>query len=113
MGVSARMRDKELRRIPPRDDEYWVTVRSRARELESDGCTGVPDFYLEACLEHDIHWRTGHTLRGGRLTTRQANLRFRLVMQDRSPLGFLSPMSWWRWVVVSIVGVVKNSHPRP
>jgi hypothetical protein len=102
------MKDRDLKYIPPRDSLYWVQVRHRANRLGTDGCTGVPDFYLDACYEHDIHWRTGHTLGGERISTRQANMRFRLVIQDRSPFGLLSPMSWWRWVAVSAVGIFKE-----
>jgi len=102
------MKDRDLRYIPPRDNLYWVQVRHRAHRLGTDGCTGVPDFYLDACYEHDIHWRQGFTLDGQRISTRQANLRFRLVIQDRSPLGLFSPMSWWRWAAVSIAGFFKN-----
>jgi hypothetical protein len=104
------MKDRDLRYVPPRNSWYWVKLRRRAKELKSDGCTGVPDFYLDACYEHDVHWRTGHTLDGQRISTRQANLRFRLVIQDRSPFGRFSPMSWWRWAVVSVTGVFKNGR---
>ena len=103
------VRDHELRDVPPRASGYWVLVRRRAKELRSDGCTGVADFYVDACFEHDVHWRTGHTLWGDRISTRQANMRFRRVIQDRSPLGLLSPMAWWRWAGVSIAGIWHNS----
>lgn len=102
------MKDRELRFVPARDSYYWVKVRRRAKELKSDGCTGVAEFYQDACFEHDIHWRTGYTLGGDRITTRQANMRFRRVIQDRSPFGLLSPMSWWRWAAVSVVGFFRD-----
>jgi len=107
------MRDRDLRYIPERASGYWTVVRRRAQELKSDGCTLVLDFYLDACLEHDVHWRTGKTLTGVPISTRQANLRFRYVIQNRSPFGLMSPMSWVRWAGVSIGGIFKNSRPTP
>ena len=91
--------------VPPAESPYWVAVRKVATQLKSDGCTGVADIYLDACLEHDIHWRTGHTLFGVPITTAQANRRFRKVIQARSPLGAWSPLSWWRWAGVTVGGV--------
>lgn len=87
---------------PPACSPYWERVRFVAKELHSDGCSGVPDFYVDACFEHDIHWRTGCTLDGETITTAQANTRFRRVIQSRSKMGILSPLSWWRWAGVSI-----------
>lgn len=89
--------------VPPKRDVYWVKVRRAAKALGSDGCTGVPDFYLDACLEHDVHWRTGHTVFGNRISLWAANRRFRQVIQSRSPLGRFDPLSWWRWAAVSLV----------
>lgn len=86
----------------PESHEYWDRVRLKAKRLGSDGCSFVKDWYLDACLEHDIHWRTGMTLDGKLITTAQANERFRRVIQSRSKLGRLSPLSWWRWAGVSI-----------
>lgn len=101
----------DLRAVPPRNDLYWHQIRVLAARLDSDGCTGVADFYLDACLEHDVHWRTGKTIYGDRISTRESNARFRRVIQDRSPFGRLSPMSWWRWAAVSVVGVWRNGRP--
>jgi hypothetical protein len=103
------VKDRDLRYIPSRASYYWVLVRRKAKELGSDGCTGVADFYLDACYEHDIHWRTSHTLTGYPISTRQANMRFRWVIQDRSPFGKLSPMSWWRWIGVTIGGIIHDA----
>lgn len=86
------------------EDDYWVRVRERAAELLSDGCSGVPDFYLDACLDHDIAYRTGKTIHGEAITRAQADARFRRVIQSRSPFGVLSPMSWWRWAGVRLFG---------
>jgi len=83
---------------------YWRRVRQVAAALKSDGCTGVVDIYKDACLEHDIHYRLGRTLGGYVITRADADRRFRLVMQSRSPFGRISPMSWWRWAGVRIGG---------
>lgn len=98
------VRDWELRSVPSRDDVYWVYVRKVASMLDSDGCSGVPDFYLESCLEHDIHYRTHHTLDGRSISRRQADMRIRRVVQSRSRFGVLSPLSWWRWAGLRILG---------
>ena len=90
--------------IPPAKDCYWDLVRFAAEQLQSDGCTGVPEFYHDACIEHDIHWRLGETLWGDVITTAAANARFRRVIQSRSSLGRFSPVSWWRWVGVTVGG---------
>jgi len=90
--------------VPPADDTYWLLVRERARRLESDGCSGVPDFYLDACLEHDIHYRTHRWINGMSIFKSEADARFRQVIQSRSVLGVMSPMSWWRWLAVKSFG---------
>ena len=96
--------DWELRLVPPKGAYYWTRVRRVASRLGSDGCTGVPDFYLDSCLEHDIHYRTHHTLDGRRISRRQSDMRKRRVIQSRSPFGLLSPMAWWRWAGLRMLG---------
>lgn len=86
------------------DKHYWKRVKQRAKELGADGCSGVPDFYLHACLEHDIHYRTHHTLDGVLLTRAEADAIFRKRIQQMSKLKRFSPMSYWRWVGVRIFG---------
>lgn len=98
--------------VPPASSPYWVAVRKAARALNSDGCTDVLDIYTESCYEHDIHWRTGHTIFGVPITTVQANRRFRKVIQSRDPLGRFSPLSWWRWVGVSIGGHIVTHQSK-
>jgi hypothetical protein len=100
-----RVSDRWIREVPPHDDDYWVHVRAIAKEMKSDGCTLVRDFHKDSCLEHDIHWRTGETIFGATITTKQANERFRRVIQSRSPLGRFSPMSWVRFA-----GVLIGAH---
>jgi hypothetical protein len=74
-------------RVPHKTSIYWDEVRAQARCLGTDGCTMSPDVYVDACYEHDIHWRTGKTIEGRPITTRLANRRLRKVMESRSPLG--------------------------
>lgn len=68
----------------------------------SDGCTGVPEFYQESCIVHDFWYRTHRNLDGSEITRAQADAGLRLMIQDRSPLGKLSPVSWWRWMGVRV-----------
>lgn len=85
-------------------DAYWHAVRQRAAELGANGCSGVPDFHRDCCLEHDIHYRDQRTLGGVSLTRADADARFRYCLQSRSPLGAMSPMAWWRWAGVRLLG---------
>lgn len=39
---------------PSSDAAYWAWVRAEAAAIDSDGCTGVADWNLDCCLEHDI-----------------------------------------------------------
>lgn len=86
----------------PCNRPYWERVRHIAAELKSDGCTCVSEIFHDACLEHDIHWRTGRTVYGDPISCRDANARFRQQCQARSPLGKLSPLSLIRWLGVSV-----------
>lgn len=90
--------------LPGQDENYWNAIIEIAETSNFDGCTGVPDFYLLACLEHDLHYREHKTLYGESLTQSEADKRFRLVVQSLSYFGVLSPMSWWRWIGLSLLG---------
>ena len=79
-------------------------VRAQAAALGADGCSGVPDFYLDCCLAHDIAYRTGRDFRGNVSTRAEADAGFRRCMQSQSPFGVFSPMAWWRWVGVRLFG---------
>lgn len=90
-------------------DEYRELVRAKAIELKSDGCTGVPDFHVDGCYEHDIAYRTGKDIYGNPITRAEADRRFRIYHQKHSylaklKLGFFSPMAWWRWAGVRVLG---------
>ena len=94
-----------MKNVNPRlQRRYWERVRDKAAELGTDGCTGATGAFLDCCLEHDVHWRTGKTLDGKPITKQEANTRLRACIQSRSIFGFYSPLAWWRWAVVSLVG---------
>ena len=82
---------------------YWGWVKSWAK-THSDGCTGVPDWYVEACHEHDYHFRYGATLFQDPITFDEANTRFRKAIQMRSRLRWFSPLSWVRFAGVTYLG---------
>ena len=83
---------------------YWDRVRDKAAELGADGCSMATGAFVECCLEHDVHYRTGKTLRGMTISRRDADARFRACMQARSRFGAFSPMAWWRWAAVRLFG---------
>lgn len=86
------------------DPEYELSVRTQAVFNGTDGCTGVPDFYKLGCYEHDIGYATGKDPIGNPITKKECDKRFRWYIQMKSPFGVLSPMSWWRWAAVSVLG---------
>jgi len=86
-----------------KDKEYWKQVGHKAIDLESDGCTGVPDFYINCCWEHDIHYRTHERLDGSSITRAEADSELRKCIQSKSKLGIFNPMSWWRWAGVRLL----------
>jgi len=81
--------------------EYRTLVDHIASALGTDHCTGVPDFYSDACDEHDVHSRTHRTIDGDWLTKRQAAMIFKERIQTMSWFGRFSPMAQWRyWAVM-------------
>ena len=78
-------------------DLIWAYVRS-------DGCTSVPNFHVRACWEHDFYFRTHHDFCGHVISFWEANRRFRIRIQRLSWLGVCSPISWWRWLGVTLLG---------
>lgn len=112
---------------------YWDWVREEAAKIKSDGCSGVPDFYLEACLQHDLayfyaknprsaytYWLKMDSSEGNAywnniegntywkladpMFQSEADAQFRKAIQKRSRLGVFSPMSWWRWLGLKVFG---------
>ena len=85
------------------DRVYWSLVRERARAIKADGCSGVPDWMVWTCYEHDIHYRYHMTLEGGHIDKAQADYCLRVRIQQGSAMGVLSPVSWWRWAGVRVL----------
>jgi hypothetical protein len=104
-----------MRKLPGLEDKtYWHVIKwwSENGDPKSDGCSGVKDWYVEACWEHDFHYRYGKTIYGDPITFDEANQRFRESMQMRSKLKRFSPLSWWRWAAVSYVGRIAWEKSR-
>ena len=100
---------------------YYKWITAEAQKIVSDGCTGVPDFHLHCCYEHDLAYyygkcprdayRLGSWTKGVPLKRATADKRFRECIQKQSRLGKLSPMSWWRWMGVRLGGgKIWNKH---
>lgn len=70
----------------------------------SDGCTGVPDIYLSACIVHDFWYRLHRDLDGTLITREVADARFRQMMQEKSKFKLFSPVALWRWLGVRAFG---------
>lgn len=75
-------------------------IKRISQYIQSDGCTGVPEFYHAECVKHDFYYRTHVDFAGMAITKSVADKRFRKGIQRKSWLGVLSPMSWWRWLGV-------------
>ena len=82
----------------------YEEVRKRAKELNSDGCSGVADFYIDCCYLHDILYRTGKDIDGKPVTRAEADAALRKCIQERSRFGRLNLMSWWRWIGLRLLG---------
>ena len=89
---------------------YADLIKIKAAWVDADGCTGVPEFYHNGCLEHDIAYRTHRDPLGYKITQRTADTRFRWYIQHHSPFGIFSPMSWWRWLGVKFFGQRAWNH---
>lgn len=66
----------------------------------SDGCTGVPNFYLSACVVHDFYYRTHRDFEGTPINKVYADNMFKKLIQRKSLFGIFSPMAQWRWLGV-------------
>ena len=52
---------------------------------------------MQACYEHDCHYRTHKTIFGSPITKAQADYILKRRIQQRSLFGNYSPMAYWRW----------------
>lgn len=87
-----------------KNPDYRTLVRQKAKGLKSDGCSGVLDFHRDGCLEHDIAYRTGKDPLGEAISRAEADKRLRWYIQIHSRFGGASPMAWWRWAGVRLLG---------
>ena len=84
---------------------YWPSLTQDDFDLigkfvESDGCTGVPDFYRDCCVIHDWWFRTHRNLDGTSITEARANSNLKQCIQTRSVLGKASLIArLWYWGV--------------
>lgn len=90
--------------IPKQDRDYWDLIVKKAIELHFDGCSCVTQMYQECCFAHDLGYAWHTDLYGNSVTKEQVDLQFRKDIQIRSFLGYLSPMSWTRWIGVKFFG---------
>ena len=79
---------------------YQERIRAKAKALGADGCTGVPEFFRDGCLEHDIAYRTHRDLLNNPITKAEADFRLKWYIQMHSIFVRFSPMAWWRWRAV-------------
>lgn len=125
---------REHPRIWPYDEAereiYWPLVKQAAKAMvpPTDGCTGVPDWYVEACWEHDLHYRYGRKLLllhfvkdeknqyrlelGEKITQHWADTRLKQSIRSLSWLAYLSPVACWRWFGLSKVGLGRSGWER-
>jgi hypothetical protein len=97
----------------PTDTAAWELIRTLAADLQSDGCTGVKDFYQDSCLYHDVLCRTGvDPFTGEPITAADADYALRRSIQDRSRFGRFSPMSWIRWIGVRTFRPIFGYGPK-
>ena len=89
------------------NDPYQLNsddIRKISDFIGSDGCTGVPDFYLSACIIHDFWYRSHRNFNGFPITKAEADMGFKKLIQKQSFLGVFSPMAQWRWLGVRFFG---------
>lgn len=91
---------------------YHDELEALATSIGSDGCTHALQVRVECCWEHDWAYVTGTTPRGEPLTKAQADQRFRDCLCAHSPLRWLSPWAWVRWLAVSRFGHGNWTKPR-
>jgi hypothetical protein len=98
--------------------EKWI--REEAVKIHSDGCTGVRDWNLDCCFEHDLGYFYGKDpqdayqcylsgiknpwLVAAKSSRSSIDARFRACNQGKSKIGKLSPLSVIRWVGVRLFG---------
>lgn len=97
---------------PKEDREFWDAVLAKAKELGSDGCTCVPEFYHECCCLHDIFYRTHKDMNGDPITKEEADKQLEECIISRSWFGQWSPMAHWRYWAVKKWGTKAWEHDK-
>ena len=72
--------------------------------IATDGCSGVPDFYLDCCIIHDWFYRTHRDFNGNPVSKSFADKVFLNCIRKESWLGKASPMALWRYWAVKKFG---------
>ena len=85
------------------DKPYWNDVHTFAEALDSDGCSGVPDTFAWACLEHDCFYRRHKHIGGEDISKSQADYVLRRRVQQTQMSLLKWPISWIRWFGVAIL----------
>lgn len=72
--------------------------------INSDGCSDVPDLYVDCCILHDLAYGFGINHYGLKMKKSDADALLRRCMQCKSPLGRFSVISWTYWFGVHFLG---------
>jgi hypothetical protein len=89
----------------------YVIVLEEA--IQADGCSGATEVYHDCCVFHDLAYRIGIDYYGHPVNRKEADVLFRQCMQSHSKLGRFSPMSWWRYAAVRLLGHTKYPKTTP
>ena len=81
-----------------------LDIAEIGRFVQTDGCTGTFDFYLQCCILHDWVYRTHRDFHGQPMSKKDADKLLRSCIMSRSWLGQLNPMAWWRYWAVRRFG---------
>lgn len=84
-----------------KDSNYWKLVEAKAKELGSDGCSGVSEWNQECCYEHDIAYKTGANVYGVKQTRKETDDAFYECNKKRR---VSTPRAFIRWLGVRIFG---------
>jgi len=110
------------------DREYWKEVAKKAKLLDTDGCSGVPDWFGWTCHEHDIHYRTHKTIANVKITKEESDYTLKVrchqsksLLKKRSKVlpqwaipYLIKPIAWvvgWgRWIGLTYIFKRQSSN---
>lgn len=93
--------------IPILQPEQQITsdyIKALDKAINSDGCTGVKDYFRDCCVVHDLGYRYRIDPWGRFIERSQVDAGLRTCIQSKSKFGRFSPISWIRWAGVRIFG---------